>query len=299
MNIIGVDIGGTKITAALVSSEGEYRHKLHQPTSPGHIVNSVEQLCRALLSNSSAVAIGVGSAGQVNVENGEIVYAVDTIPGWAGTPLAAELSQRLSLPVFVENDVNAMALGEMAWGAGRAFQHVLYITVGTGIGGAIVLDGQLWHGANWSAGEIGHILVNWQSERVCNCGQFGHLEAYSAGPGIAQTYQELANGAEVLDLKTVVSRAHDGDLLAHQAIAEGAKILGLALSGLLNTLNPESVIIGGGVAEIGDLWWQPLEAALRSNPMPASQKVILQKAALGVDAVLIGAALLARRRISP
>lgn len=304
---LGVDIGGTKIASAIVTREGQVLHRQHDITPlhdiPAGVIEVVARHCRTLLATAAqeqhpVAGIGVGTAGQVNIDTGAITYAVATLPGWQGAPLAASLRERTGLPVIVDNDVNALAAGEARFGAGRGFNSGLYVAVGTGIGGAVIIQGRPWRGAHWSAGEIGHILVDWQSDRMCNCGQPGHLEAYAAGPAIAQRYHALTSTVGPDDLRPIARRAAQGDATARQVIAEGARILGLALGGMLNVLDPDVLVIGGGVAEMGELWWLPFEAALRECPMPAAQKVALRRAELGVEAVLIGAAWLALEETS-
>ena len=142
------------------------------------------------------------------------------------------------------------------------------MAVGTGVGGALILDGQVWRGRTCTAGEIAHVLVDWQGGRLCNCGQPGHLEAYAAGPAMAARYVELAGGSVACDLREVHALARAGDVQAQAAIAEGATILGKALCGLVDTLDLDAIVIGGGVPALGELWWEPLLATLRANPMP-------------------------------
>ncbi len=297
---IGVDIGGTKIAAALVSENGDVNERVSLPTphEPAAIVAAVIALCqtliaRSLQSNITALGIGIGTAGQVDFASGTITYAVATLPGWAGTPLAQRVHDALELPVAVDNDVNALAIGESHFGAGRGLRSALYVALGTGIGGALLIDGALWRGAHGSAGEIGHILVDPHSTRMCNCGQTGHLEALAAGPALAERYAELRGlppQEDHPDLRLVATLAQQGDSLAQQAISEGAHLTGLALGGILNLLDTQALILGGGVIELGALWWQPFEQALRTSPLPCPQRVQLMRAELGIDAGLIGAA---------
>jgi len=305
--LIGIDIGGTKIAAALVTNHGRFSNliKVDTPVNQGPpaiiqaVIRLVESLCKqAQEQQLSVLGIGIGSAGQIDVNTGTVIYAVETMPGWTGTILGTLVENETGLPVIVDNDVNAMALGEMCFGAGRGYSNTLYAAVGTGIGGAVILNGQLWHGINWSAGELGHILVDYKSDRVCNCGATGHLEAYAAGPAIAKTYYQRKGLSESTDLRPVVVAAVEGDALAREALAEGAKIMGAAMAGLAAVLNPEALILGGGVALLGELWWDPFEAAVRANPMPAARKIVLKRAELGNEAVLIGAAKLIQEKIA-
>jgi glucokinase len=299
---LAIDIGGTKIAAAVVGPDGSVHHKYVVGTPAVHgagavLEAAVEAARRVLEAGRNGgidiVAIGVGTGGHVDQERGTITYASDLLPGWMGLELGPHFIRALGLPVSVDNDVNSMALGEARFGAGRPFDNVLYVTVGTGVGGALVLGGRLQHGVTWTAGEVGHLVIDWDGTRRCSCGRLGHLEAFTSGPAIAERYRELAGLAEACDLRRVADRARNGDPNANTAIAEGAHILGLALSGLLNVLDPQALIIGGGVAELGDLWWSPLEAALRANPLPGPARIVVERAQLGVDAGLIGAAWMA------
>ncbi len=298
---IGVDIGGTKIAAALVTADGAAKSIQKQPTpssSPPDIIETVAAMCRDLMLSTDAPisGIGIGATGQVDVERGMITYGGDAVRAWAGVRLADEVAQRTGMRVIVDNDVNAMALGEAQFGAGRGINSGLYVMVGTGIGGALVINGELWRGARWSAGEIGHTLVDWRGERRCPCGQMGHLEGYAAGPAMARHYCALTGQPPHGDLRRVAECARDGDTAARDVIVEGARILGLALGGLVSAFDPDVLVISGGVPQLGDLWWQPFEAALRESPVPAAQGVDLRRAALGTGAVLIGAAWLAMAR---
>lgn len=293
---LGVDIGGSKIAAALVAPDGTTSQILRTSTpvgaGPQAILEAALTLGRTVLTNAvdqQVVAVGIGSSGHVDHRRGVITYAADTLPGWAGTDLTEAFGTGFNLPVSVDNDVNAMALGEQRFGAGQGFDDALYLTVGTGVGGAMVQQGRLWRGVTHTAGEIGHLMVAWDGKRRCSCGQFGHLEAYCAGPAIAAHYAERAGMIDQIDLREVVTRATAGDELACETIAEGAMILGLALGGLLSVLDPAAIIIGGGVAELGDLWWHPLQQMIRKAPMPGPSHIALRQAELGVHAVLIGA----------
>jgi glucokinase len=299
---VGIDIGGTKIAAGLVNRQGSVVQRVVRPTRAGlgavAVLQTVVETGHELLAAAQrfdlpVVGIGIGSAGQVNADLGVIAYASANLPGWSGLHLADEVRAALGQPVFADNDVNALALGEHHFGAGRGFQDALYVAVGTGVGGALVRGGAIWRGATWSAGEICHLVIDIDGTRRCSCGATGHLEAYTSGPAMLQRYRELSGNREAADLQAVATLARSGDGHALQAIAEGAKILGTALGGVLNVLDPELLVIGGGVPELGDLWWRPVEAALRSNPMPGPAQVALRRAQLGADAVISGAAWLA------
>lgn len=298
---LAIDVGGTKIAGAIINRQGAVIRRLVRATradlgAPA-ILQTVKDVARELLQIAAQFAlpigaVGIGSAGQVNVDLGVISYASDNLPGWSGLPLAFELEDAIQLPVVVDNDVNALALGEHHFGGGRGHREALYVAVGTGLGGAVVREGRIWRGSTWSAGEICHLVVDIDGTRRCSCGAYGHLEAYTSGPAMAQRYHEFS-GDRAPDLRAIAILARQGDAHAIRAIAEGAQILGTSLAGVLNVLDPELLVIGGGVPEIGALWWTHFESALRANPMPGPAKIALRPAELGVDAVLIGAAWLA------
>lgn len=302
---LGIDIGGTKIAAALVNAAGQIvaRERMGTPVNQGAdaILNAAIMLGRNLRAavppGDEVVAVGVGAAGHIDHACGRVVYAADTLPGWGGAEVGPVLKQALNLPVVVDNDVNAMALGEQQFGAGRQFPNAVYVTVGTGVGGALILSGELWRGTHWAAGELGHLVLQYNGTRRCSCGAQGHLEAYTAGPVLVARYNERGGSDTPLDLRTVAARAAHGDRQAQQIITEGGHMLGIGLGGLLNVLDVQALIIGGGVAELGERWWAALEAALRSNPLPGPRSVALRRAGLGVDAVVIGAAWLALHRV--
>lgn len=305
---LGMDIGGTKIAAAIVEPGGGISGKVIAPTPGGggarEILRAAVESGRRVLETARArgtevAVLGVGTAGHVDHERGNVTYASENLPGWAGVELARQLRTALRLPVSVDNDANTMALGEGRFGAGRGLRDVLYVTVGTGIGGALVLDGRLRRGATWTAGELGHMTVDRDGTRHCSCGRPGHLEAYASGPTIAERYRALTGLDGRHDLRSIAAEARNGDPIANAVIAEGASILGLALGGLLDVIDTQALIVGGGVAELGEVWWSPLEATLRANPMPGPASIRLSSAELGVDAGLIGAAWLALREHAP
>ncbi len=304
---LAFDIGGTKIAAGLVNRSGSVVQRLVRATraelgAPA-ILQTLLEAGKELLDKANrfglpVAAIGIGSAGQVNADMGAISYASGNLPGWSGLHLSEEVRRSLGLETYVDNDVNALALGEHHFGAGRGFREALYLAVGTGVGGAVVREGKIWRGSTWSAGEICHLVIDFDGTRRCSCGATGHLEAYTCGPAIVHRYRELSERRDRLELPQVAELARHGDGHARHAIAEGANILGTALGGVLNVLDPEVVVVGGGVPEIGDLWWSHLENAVRANPMPGPARVALRRAELGLDAVLSGAAWLVFDRMS-
>lgn len=299
--VLGIDIGGTKTAAALVDPHGNVTNYQQTTTpaldGPDAVLTTAIGLGERVFTTTSPpkqlVAVGVGTAGQVDCHRGIITYATDALPDWQGTDVRQAAQNTFDLPVAVDNDVNAMAFGEMHHGAGRTFNDVLYISVGTGVGGALVYNKQVQRGATWTAGELGNLVIRYDVARQANNARAGCLEAYTSGPAITQQYAQLTQTDDTQDLRAIVAQASTGDQQAQQAIMDGGHTLGMVIGGLLCVLNPEAVIVGGGVSEIGDLWWHPFEQALRTNPLPGPARVAVQPAQLGRHAVIVGAGCLA------
>jgi glucokinase len=297
-NVIGIDIGGTKIAGGLVNSSGGVEHEFSLPTpaqegSEAILATAIAVAERvrevALAEGRQVDACGVGAAGQIEWPRGRVRYASPTLKGWAGTEIAQVISARLGLPVAVDNDVNVLAAAEQRFGAGRGLDDVLFVAVGTGVGGALVLGGRLWRGATSTAGEIGTLLMDVSAARVPGAGPLaGKLESYVSGPAIAARYCEIT-GEHTVDLRAVAARAQAGDAHAIEVVREGAVLLGLALNGFLNTLDPQALIIGGGVPQIGDLWWGPLRETICANPMPGPASIRVLPAELSTHAPIVGA----------
>lgn len=300
-----IDIGGTKIAAGVLRADGTLSHSAicATPAVEGAdaILKAVARLGQQVRAAAGADgiepgAVGVGAAGVIDTDRGVVVFAGATLTDWAGAALADHLEAVFGLPVVVENDVNALALGELHFGAGQGLSDALVIAVGTGVGGALIQNGAVYRGATFSAGEIAHLVVELKGGRRCNCGQDGHLEAYTAGPAIAMRYRELAGHEGPLDLRAVALRAEAGDRWADQAIAEGAATLGRVLAGVLAVLDPQALIVGGGVADLGPRWWTPFATTLRGGALPGPAGVPILPARHGGRAVLLGAGWLALSR---
>lgn len=288
--VIGLDIGGSKTLAGLVSRDGEIKRALQVRTAPSPlaILSTARSLCETLLDSPEApvLGIGIGSAGIIDTEEGCVIFANENMPGWTGTRLA-ELDIGGGLPITVENDVRALAYGEAIVGAGADFDSLLCVTVGTGIGGALIMDGEVWHGADYSAGEIGYLVVDWDGDAPLI------LDQYASGPAIERAYQAATGGESRLPLTEIAQLARDGDASATEVIAAKARRLGIILAGCATALNPAAVVVGGGVPQIGALWWDALEAGFRGSLPPPVAATPLLPARLGANAVLLGAAMLA------
>lgn len=299
-SVIALDVGGTKVAGGVVDARGTLLQREQVPTNaacgPEALMATLIALATRLHAAHPGVgAIGVSSAGQIDHRTGRVIYANDHLPGWTGAEIGACLRTALGLPVAVDNDVNALALAEATHGAAAGRRVVIVVAVGTGIGGAIVLDGRLFRGVSGVAGELGHISLATGGPR-CACGQRGCLEVYATGPHIAAAYARAADLHCPLGLPEVVARAANGDRAARAAFAQAGHQLGRALAGLVNTLNPDAIVVGGGVMAARELLLTPLRAALDRHALgPARQAVTVLPAALGADAGLIGAGLLAHR----
>lgn len=290
---IGVDIGGTKIAAALVDDDGHVMDRRHRatPRSGGAaVLDAVTDLVAAF---PQAEGIGVGSPGVIDPRTGTVVAATAVLPGWSGTTVGTELTRRTGLPAAVDNDVRAMARGEATHGAGAAYQDALFVSVGTGVGGAVMRNRRLEEGTHGTTGEIAHLLVPTAGPHRCGCGRQDHLEAMASGPAIAAAYR-LQTGHGHVDLPDIALRARTGDNIAAEVIATTAVLLGRVLAGLVCALDLQVVVLGGGVAQIGRPFVDPLAAAFREELALPLTDVAIRPAALGTDAALVGAAMLAR-----
>ncbi|MEU7892458.1 ROK family protein [Nonomuraea sp. NPDC049152] len=290
--VLGIDIGGTKIAAGLVTAEGAVLHSrtARTPAREGAaaVLAQALRLARAVCADGVEImACGVGSAGTIDAR-GVVTHATGALPGWTGTDLRSAFSSALRLPVQVLNDVHAWALGEARFGAAAGAADALVVTVGTGIGGAIVREGRVVRGATGSAGSIGHIPAPSSvsapaaRSRRCPCGRIGHLEAYASGPGILATFRERGGTAD--DLATMEGA------LADEVIDEAATLLGRALAGAITVLDPEIVVIGGGVALLGDRLMLPLARAVGQEALPGPDRVTIRPAALAPAGGIVGAA---------
>ncbi len=289
---LGIDIGGTKIAAGLVTAEGKVlrRSRRQTPLTGGTaILEAALGLARQYQSEPIA-AIGVGTGGQVNADLGVIVSATDLLPGWAGTDVQAAFQSVFGVPCFVDNDVNALAVGESRFGAGRNLPTVVYLALGTGVGGALLLNGRLHHGAHWTGAEFGHLRLTMEN------GPRRTLEDFAGGPGLVQTYRDLSGfNGEITGEIIAAEAERDPRSLSAQAVTRTGEYLGCGLVSLANILDPDLIVIGGGLSALGDLLLEPARRVLLSQALPGPAQCPVVPAALGSDASLIGAAALAMK----
>jgi len=309
---IGVDIGGTKIAAGVVDDSGRILEQ-QRVQSPVADVRAVEEAIASLVTTlrerHEVEGIGLGVAGHIDRDRARVLFAANLV--WQNVDLKHDLEERLALPVVVENDANAAAWGEYTFGAAADADDLLLVTVGTGVGGGIVLGGSLQRGAFGIAAEIGHVRIE-RNGRECTCGQRGCLEQYASGSALVRSAREAAskdpaNAGAVLaaaggDVDAITGPlltelALAGDAFAVEQLAELGHWLGEGIAVIAAVLDPGVVVIGGGVSEAGDLLLKPAEAAFRAHLTAGSHRpqAEFRLAMLGNSAGLVGSADLARR----
>jgi glucokinase len=310
--IFAADLGGTHLRVATVDQTGKIHFRLKQNTPQ---VKDAEQIVEALVAAVSECekqygareeigAVSVVVPGTVNVEEGTVVKAPN-VPCLNGFRLTEALTRALNRPAILENDANAAAVGEMWQGSGRDHRSIVCVTLGTGLGGGIILDGKLWRGADGSAAEIGHMCVDPFGGVACGCGSRGCLEVYASATAIVRMTREarprhpdsVLHTGESITSEDVYRAGLNGDELALEVFRRMGVYLGIGLANLINILNPEMIVIGGGVVNAWDLFEKPMhqEVAERAFPLPAANVKIVP-AQCGDDAGLLGAAWLAINR---
>ena len=317
-NVIGVDMGGTKILSAVIDAEGNILGTAKVSTKAGRgavavidrIANCIQRAVdKSGVDAASIQAVGIGAPGPLDPATGIVIFAPNL--GWRDVPLKTELEARTGFPTFVDNDVNVGTLGEHVFGAGRGIQNVVGIFVGTGIGGGIILQGELFHGASKTAGEIGHIIVKARGPR-CGCGTRGCLEAIASRTAMTKQFQKaiLKKGK-----KSVLSELTGGDLgairsgvlakavrlndeLTLKVFKKVTKYLGIGIGSIVNFLNPEMIVLGGGVVEaLDDTFLDDIRDATEKYSLPNTlDGVQIVRAELGDNSGILGAAALARQR---
>ncbi len=312
-----IDLGGTKILSLVVDMLGEVHGVDERPTEAQRgpdavlrrMVDSLMAALREAGRGRTLDAVGVAAPGPIDFEQGIVVEAPN-LPGWSNVPVAELIADMTGCPTVLENDANAAAWGEFTLGAGRGSRHLVYLTVSTGIGGGLVLDGRLYRGANGGAGEIGHIpLVD--DGPPCGCGGRGHFEALASGTAIARRAGEvLARGGAPLlarltggnrpSARLVYEAAVQGDADARAMMEEAGYYLGRGLTAVVNIFNPDHIVLGGGVMRSGDLILRPALAEVQAQALRlAREHVRIVLAALEERSGALGAAMLARELVAP
>lgn len=312
--IVGVDLGGTNIAAGAMPTDGTREIAMRMtPTLPeegatrvvDRIARMIEDVIAQTIAETGAVredflGVGIGSPGPLDRENGIVIVTPNL--GWRDFPLRDEVAKRVNLKATLDNDANCATLGEWWAGAAKGGRNVVGLTIGTGIGGGLILDGKLYHGASDAAGEIGHTTID-STGRRCKCGNYGCLEAYTSGPAIAERAREAidSDGESILrdmvdgDLskitaQTVYDASKRGDETARNVVRDTAHFLGVGISNLINIFNPDTVVIAGGVTQAGDALFDPLRAEVKRRAFkPSVDACRIVPGALPLSAGVVGA----------
>jgi len=310
---IGIDLGGTNIVFGLVSPQGELVHYFSRPTEghkgPDKVMENILDGIAEILSYSDEIevnGIGLGSPGSIDTERGLVVQCAPNIPDWTGRQIREPIVERFGLPTFVDNDAKMAVIGEATFGAGAGKKHIFVVTLGTGIGGGVVLNGKIHRGAYYCAGEIGHATVQING-RLCVCGTEGCLEAYASGRALVEQVRERLEAGEKslinewagdqpekITAKMVLDAAKAGDRLALDIVNLAAHYLGMGLSHFAMVFDPEMIIVGGGVALAGSILFDPTIAAYERYLYYKEIRVApIVPAKLGFEAGMVGAAAMA------
>jgi glucokinase len=293
---LGIDIGGSKVAVGLVDSAGRVVRRGSAPTPAQEgrdaILATIRRLAAEVRADQPIAGVGIGSGGVIS--GGVVTAGTGLLSGWVGTDLVRHVAQLVGgagtgLPVTALNDVHAHGVGEAWCGAGAGRDPVLVIAVGTGLGGAVIEGGRPMAGAHGVAGHLGHIAARAADGLPCSCGAIGHLEAISSGYGIVQLFHRLGGEPTVREARDVADRA-GSDSYADLAMQKSAEALGAAVGDMINIIDPEVVIISGGVTGAGSSWWDTLRATAASAALPLVAATPIVPAQLGADAGIIGAA---------
>jgi glucokinase len=291
MNIIGIDVGGTKILGVRADESGKIADQVLEPTlgSKGveAVIDRIADIIRRLTPGDGADAIGVGMPGPLNPDKGE-VYSPPNLPGWGTVPLASELAKRLKLsngtPIVLVNDANAAALAEFKFGAGagkKDLRHLVYLTISTGIGGGVISNGRMLLGSMGLAAELGHMVIDVNGPR-CYCGGIGCFEAFASGTALAREAEVLVasrretamskavNGdPSKVTAEVVVKAAQAGDPVALELMEREGLLVGVGVVNCIHAFNPQLVVLGGGVTNAGNLLFDPVKATVEARIIPA------------------------------
>ena len=289
--VVGIDLGGTNIVAGTLAEDGsELLGLVSEPTLPEQggdaVVARIVKLARASMAQAKGkeiVGVGIGSPGPLDTKTGIVILTPNL--GWTNMPLRDRIAEAVKLPTVLDNDANCAIYGEWWRGAARGVQNVVGLTIGTGIGGGIVLGGEIYHGASDAAGEIGHMTIN-ANGRLCNCGNHGCLEAYASGPAIAaRAVEGIQAGAKSglpqyvggdlskVTAQVVYEAANDGDPYALDVVHETAELLGAGVASIVNIFNPNVVVICGGVTQAGEKLFGPLTAEVHRRAFKPAWEV--------------------------
>ncbi len=303
---VGLDLGGTAIKSGICSAKGEILHQSQCPTQadqpPEVILNDLLTAAREAIdiakkNGTNISAIGMGTPGSVNVESGTLIGNTPNFKLWRNVKIKPWLESRLNLPVWIDNDANMMAFGEARFGAGDGASNVACITLGTGIGGGIIIDNKLFRGSNYAGSELGHMSIKYDGMR-CRCGGIGCWEMYASATAMIKNYNQLKPFEKVESTIAIFDRYKSGESEAVSVIDDEIQIVSAGVANMLNIFNPQVIIIGGGVSEAGDWFVEAIaEKTLPLAMTAATANVRIVRARLGNKAGLLGAAAFALSRL--
>ena len=305
--IVGMDLGGTFLKYALGTSDGELIYVAKMPSKGDAtqaeifevIFEAIEDVQKqARDRNGEILALGFGSPGAVDFDQGRLLGNTPNLPHWGNANIRGQISGRFNIPTFADNDANVMVLAEATRGAAKGHKNVIGITIGTGIGGGIIIDGKIYRGHNYAGAELGHVSIDYNG-LPCNCGGVGCIEQYASAPGIVRNYLEklpkkAKNPSALVTTEMIFERARQGEEEATETIDDTCLYLGTALSGFANIFNPEIIVIGGGVADAGEDFLKRIWNVMEARTMKTILKGLgLVGAELGNTAGMVGAISLA------
>jgi glucokinase len=300
-SFLGIDLGGTKLSASIVVGTqlvGE-RKQLPTPSGAENIAEAIVEMIEEFRTDCLLAGVGIATAGIVDPQTGKVVGSTGNLPGWEGTPIKKIIEEKTMLPVHVENDANAAAYGECKAAHLKDLACIIAVTLGTGIGAGIVLDGKLYRGAHFAAGESGHLKISLENQRLCTCGLWDCWETYGSGRGLLATAEIMMTTANVLqtELKKpdklttqhVIEAAENGDMIAKRAMDLWHEHICAGLVSLAHTLDPDCFIIGGGMGKFVN--YDLLRELFQDRSLPrVGEKLQIYESGLGNDAGMIGAA---------
>ncbi|MGA1868861.1 MAG: ROK family protein [bacterium] len=307
MYFIGIDLGGTNLRGGAVTMDGHITHSAIKPTHAQqgveHVIHNLKACIDELIASqnpSPLLGIGIGCPGIIEIKSG-VIHTSPNLPGWNDVPLKQIIEEHFRVPVYIENDANTIAYGEKWYGAGRTVSSLICLTLGTGVGGGIILDGKIWHGCMGMAGEVGHMTIIYDGI-TCNCGNRGCLEAYASASALVKRTLELLNEGhkstlshicgkgEEVTAEIIYKAAKENDALSRRILHDIGIYLGIGIATLINLLNPEMIVIGGGMSHSWDMFYPSMVEEIRKRafdiPVKSAQIV---RAQLGDNAGIIGA----------
>jgi glucokinase len=316
--VLAIDLGGTKIAAALIAPDNRVMDRTHSPTLVSEglqpVVDRIFAMIDRLLSQCTTDAaqldgIAIAAAGAIDTDKG-LITSSPNLPGWSNVPLRDMVRERYGVDSCLVNDANAAALAEHRLGAGRGTNNLIYLTVSTGIGGGIIVNGELYSGISGCAGELGHMTIDANGPE-CDCGNVGCLEVFASGKAVAgEAKRRIKQGGqsrltdivsgnlEGITAEKVAMAAQGGDRLAMEVISRAAGYLGVGMVNLVNIFNPEMIVVGGGLSKMGELLLGPARQVVKQRVFPlCAGAVRIVTAELGDDAGVLGAAIYARQQI--